>query len=78
MVLEEGRSLTGLLELMLYGYVVLEVFLWCYVGILGCSTGVPGNVQLFRHCSGVFRCSAGVPSSVVPCSSVPGFIVCRF
>ena len=43
---------------------------WYSVGILGCSAGVPGNVQLFRHCSGVFRCSAGVP-----CSGVPGFIV---
>ena len=35
------------------------------------SAGVP--------CSGVlvvFRCSAGVPCSVVPCSGVPGFIVC--
>ena len=41
-----------------------------------CSAGVPGNVQLFRHCSGVFRCSAGVPYSVVPCSGIPGFIVC--
>ena len=45
---------------------------WYSVGILGCSAGVPGNVQLFRHCSGVFRCSAGVP-----CSGVPGFIVCH-
>ena len=35
------------------------------------SAGVP--------CSGVlvvFGCSAGVPCSVVPCSGVPGFIVC--
>ena len=35
------------------------------------SAGVP--------CSGVlvvFRCSADVPCSVVPCSGVPGFIVC--
>ena len=26
----------------------------------------------------VFRCSTGVPCSVVPCSGVPGFIVCHF
>ena len=39
----------------------------------GCSAGVPGNVQLFRHSSGVFCCSAGVPHSVVPSSGVPGF-----
>ena len=32
-----------------------------------CSGGVP-----------LFRRSAGVPCSVVPCSGVPGFIVCRF
>ena len=34
---------------------------------------------LFRQCSvvmPVFRCSAGVPCWVVPCSGVPGFIVC--
>ena len=49
---------------------------WYSVGILGCSTSVPGNVQLFRRCSRVFRCSAGVPCSIVPCSGVPGFIVC--
>ena len=47
------------------------VLLWYSFGILGCSAGVPGNVQLFRHFSGVFRSSAGVP-----CSGVPGFIVC--
>ena len=35
--------------------------------------------RLFRQCSGVppaFRCSACVPCFVVPCSGVPGFIVC--
>ena len=32
-----------------------------------------GGVPLFRHSSGVFCCSAGVP-----CSGVPGFIVCCF
>ena len=56
----------------------------------GCSTGVTlvfrcimkfsacvlGNVQLFRHCSGVFRCSAGVLCLFALCSRVPGFIVC--
>ena len=45
---------------------------WYSVGILECSAGVPGNVQLFRHCS------TGVPCSPVPCSGVPGFIVCPF
>ena len=40
-----------------------------------CSSVVP----LFRWCSvvsGWFRSSASVPCSVVPCSGVPGFIVC--
>ena len=50
---------------------------WYSVGILDCSAGVPGSVQLFLHCSGVFRCYAGVPYSAVPCSGVPGFIVCQ-
>ena len=70
MVLGEGCSLTGLLELALYGSVNLEVFHWFYVGISLVFWGVPGNFQLFRHCSGVFRCSAGVL-----CSGVAGFIV---
>ena len=48
------------------------------------------SVPVFRQCSGVlsmfqcsisvpvFRwCSVAVPCSVVPCSGVPGFIVCR-
>ena len=47
------------------------VLRWYSFGVLGCSAGVPGNVQLFRHFSGVFHSSAGVP-----CSAVPGFIVC--
>ena len=36
---------------------------------------------MFRQCSGVplvFRCFTGAPCSVVPFSSVPGFIVCPF
>ena len=41
------------------------VLCWYSFGILGCSNGVPSNVQLFH-------CSAGVP-----CSGIPGFIVCR-
>ena len=52
------------------------VLRWCSVGILGCSSGVPSGFPLFRPCSGVFRCFAGAPCSVVPCSGVPGFIVC--
>ena len=51
------------------------VLRWYSVGILGCFAGVPGNVQLFRQCSGVLRCSPGVPCSVVLCSGVSGFIV---
>ena len=35
-----------------------------------------GYVQLFRHCSGIFRCSAGVLCLFAQCSGVPGFIVC--
>ena len=54
------------------------VLRWYSVDILEYSSGVPGNVQLFCHCSRAFHCSAGVPCSVVPCSGVPGFIVCRY
>ena len=56
----------------------------------GCSVApvvlrYSGVVPSFSECS-VFRCSGGVPlfrrsagvlCSVVPCSGVPGFIVCR-
>ena len=55
---------------------VLLVLRWYSVCILVCSAGVPGNVQLFRHCSGVFRCSDGVPCFAVRCFGVPGFVVC--
>ena len=51
------------------------VLRWYSIGILGYSAGVPVNVQLFHHYSGVFYCSAGVPCSVVPCSGVPCFTV---
>ena len=44
-----------------------------FVDILGCSAGVPGNVKLLRHCSGVLRFSAGVP-----CSGVPVFLVFQY
>ena len=50
------------------------VFRWCYIGAPLVFRGFPllfGSILLFRHYSGVFRCSAGVP-----CSGVPGFIVC--
>ena len=50
---------------------------WYSVGIMECSAGLLGNVQLLRHCSGVFRCSIGVLRSVFPCSGVPGFKICR-
>ena len=73
MVLGEGRSLTGLLELVLYSSVNLGMFHWCYVGIplIFWSVLLMFRVMLlFRHYSGVFCCSAGVP-----CSGVPGFIV---
>ena len=53
MVLGEGRSLTGLLVWFRCSWVVPVVLRWYSVGILGCSARVPGNVQLFRHCSGV-------------------------
>ena len=42
---------------------------WYSIGILGCSAGVLGNIQLFHHCS------AGVPCSAALCSGIPGFIV---
>ena len=56
------------------------VFRWCSAGVTLVFRGVPlvfRGIPLFRHYSGVFRCSAGVPRSVVPCSGVPGFMVCR-
>ena len=52
------------------------VLRWYSVGIMKCPACVLGNVQLFRHCSGVFRCSAGVLCLFALCSRVPGFIVC--
>ena len=58
----------------LYGSVVPD-----FPPVLSC-VGVPlvfRSVSLFHHCSGVFHCSAGVLCSVILCSGVPGFIVCR-
>ena len=52
------------------------VLRWYSVGIMKCPACVLGNVQLFRHCSGVFRCSAGVLCLFALCSRAPGFIVC--
>ena len=51
------------------------VFHWYYVGVPLVFQGVLLVLQgilLFRYYSEVFRCSAGVP-----CSGVPGFIVCQ-
>ena len=64
MVLGEGRSLTGLLELVLYGSVVLGVFHWCYVGIPLIFWGV---LLVFWV---MFSCSAAVP----PVFRVPAFL----
>ena len=81
MVLGGGRSLTGLLELVLYGYVVLGVFRWCYVGIALVFLGVPLVFWVMFSCVPPLFC--GVPLfhwwSVfrVWCSGVPGFIVCQ-
>ena len=76
MVLEEGRSLTGLLELMLYGSVVLEVFLWCYVGIPLVFWGVPLVFRVMFSCSAtVPECSAVPPVFQVPLFRVPVFLV---
>ena len=65
---------------------------WCcfVVTLFRCSSHVPlfRGIPIvlpvfgcmFRQCSGVppvSQFSAGVPRSVVPCSGVPGFIVCR-
>ena len=62
----------------------VRLFRWCsVVPVLFCRSG---GVPLFRRCSViprafrvpvVFRCSASVLRSVLPCPSVPGFIVCR-
>ena len=56
------------------------VFRWCYVVAPLVFRGVQlvfWGVPLFHHCSGVFHRSTGVPCFVVPCSGVPGFIVCH-
>ena len=65
---------------------------WCcfVVTLFRCSShipvfhGIPIVLPvfgcMFHQCSGVpsvFRYSADVPCSVVPCSGVPGFIVCQ-
>ena len=52
-----------------------------FMGVRLCNVGVPlvfrdvslvfSGVLLFRQCSGVSACS------IVPCSRVPGFIVCQ-
>ena len=60
-VLEEGRSLTDFLELILYGSVVLGVLHLCYFGISLISWGV---LLVFRI---MLSCSATVPG----CSAVP-------
>ena len=53
------------------------VLRWCSVGILECSAGVPGNVQLFRHCSRVFRCSASALSGGIRVRILSGGIRVR-
>ena len=51
----------------------LQLFFLLYDFVVpGCTAVAPGNFQLFRHCSGMFQCF------VVPCSGVPGFIVCQY
>ena len=71
MVLGEGRSLTGLLELGVYGSVVLRVLHLCYVGIPLIFWGVP---LVFMK---MFSCSAPVPGcfAVPPVFRVPLFRV---
>ena len=53
------------------------VLSWCSVGVRRCTVVLPlfWSVVLFRHYSRVFRCSASVLCFIVPCFSVPGFIV---
>ena len=69
MVLGEGRSLTGLLELVLYGSVVLGLFHWCYVGIPLVFWDVPLVFQV------KFSCSAVPPVFHVPLFRVLAFLV---
>ena len=65
-------------------YSVLAVFVGIVL-LFHCSTGVlqfhySVVFQLFRQCSivpPVFQYSTSVPCSIVPCSGVSGFIVCR-
>ena len=74
MVLREGRSLTGLLEIVLYDPVVLGVFDWYYVGIPLVFWDVLLVFQV------MFSCSAIVPgcSAVPPVFRVPLFHVLAF
>ena len=53
------------------------VLSWCSVGVPRCTVVLPlfWGVVFFRHYSRVFRCSVSVLCFVVPCFSVPGFIV---
>ena len=59
----------------------VSLFCQCSIIVLHCSA----VFRLFRWCSmccsggvlALFRCSSGVPYSIVLCSGVPGFIVCR-
>ena len=57
----------------LYGSTFPGVLYWCYVGIPLVFRGVLLVFRVMFSCSGAAPgCSAGVP-----CSGVPGFIVCR-
>ena len=75
MVLREGRSLTGLLELVLYGSVVSGVFHWCYVGILLVFWGIQLVFRLMFSCSATAsECSIVPPVFRVPLFRVPAFL----
>ena len=76
MVLGEGRSLTGLPELVVYGSVVLRVFHLCYVGIPLIFWGVPLVFMKMFSCSApVPWCFAIPPVFRVPLFRVPAFLV---
>ena len=56
----------------------VPLFHWCFTILWysDCSARAPLYGYRCSVSVSVFRCSAGVPYSVVPCSGVPGFIVC--
>ena len=76
MVLREGRSLTGLLEIVLYDPVVLKVFNWYYIGIPLVFWDVLLVFQVMFSCSAIVPgCSTVLPVFCVALFHVPAFLI---